>query len=151
MRYLRFQRRDTPTLFIGAIAGVAMILSVAAAGGADTPAKPAKAPSVKQSAISKKVDAAVKKGPAVVVGYLPSGVVDKVGLVEARAAANTTGAEFVALDVSKKPHAQELLSRFSVTTTPTVMIVSQQGKVMTQLSGYADRQTVRQAVRNAEQ
>ncbi len=127
-----------------------MILSTAAAGGAGTPADPAPAPSVKQSAISKQVDAAVKDGPAVIVGYLPSGVVDKLGLVEARAAANSAGVRFVALNVSKQPDAQELLSRFSVTSTPTVMVVSPKGRVQTQFSGYADRETVGQAIDNAK-
>ena len=126
-------------VLVGAIVGVAMALSAAAAGGANTPDPPAaSAPSVKETKTSKRVDAAIKNGPAVVVGHLPSGVVDKIGLVEARAAANAQGATFVALDASNAEHAQELLTRFRVTSTPTVMIIMPKGKIRTQLTGYAD-------------
>lgn len=152
VRYLRFHRRDSPTVMVGLIAGLAMALSAAAAGGADSPAAPAATPPpAPKSAISKKVDATLKDGPAVVVGYLPNAVVDGLGLIEARAAAGSSGTPFIALNAGKKDHARELLTRFATTSTPTVMIVRPNGKIETQLSGYADRETVAQAIRNARQ
>ena len=136
---------------VGAIAGLAMALSAAAAGAADAPsAVPTAAPSVKQTEIGKQVDATIENGPAVIVGHLPNGVVDKLGVVEARAAADAQGAAFIALSAAKPDDAQEVLARFGVTSTPTVLVVSAKGKVLTQLSGYSDRETVRQAIVNAK-
>jgi hypothetical protein len=86
---------------------------------------------------------------AVIVFYTPHGGVDNVAIREARAAAVDMEAGFVALNVKLGGTVAKLARDYDVFAAPAVLVLKRGPKVATRLDGYADRETVAQAVADA--
>jgi hypothetical protein len=150
--HINLRYREIAIACAATIAAAAIAVPTSSAEEADRSPKPTAAPSasaVTKSASAPKVDAAIKSGPAVIIAHLPAGLVDQKGVVEARSGAQALGAPFVALSAASPEDAKEISRRFQIKTTPTVLVVDSDGTVRTEISGYADRATVEQAVANA--
>jgi len=110
---------------------------------AEQPAEPA-AP---KTALEK----ALKKHPVVVVVlYAPDSSVDSLAAREARAGALAVRAGFLAVDVTNESAVAELAQLFDVRQAPALLIVERGPKIVTQIAGYADRDTVAQAAEAAQ-
>ncbi|MFQ5426631.1 MAG: hypothetical protein ACE5EV_06095 [Gaiellales bacterium] len=90
-----------------------------------------------------------KKGVVVMVVFSPSSAVDALIVREARAAASTTGAAFLAIDGTDEAEAGALAREYELRSTPTVVVFSAGPTVETRLVGFADRETIAQAAENA--
>lgn len=86
---------------------------------------------------------------AVVVFYSPDGDVDTAAIREARAAAVELGAGFVALNAEAGGSVAKLAQDYDVFAAPAVLVFRPGPKVTTRFDGYADRETVAQAIANA--
>ncbi|HEX2044321.1 MAG TPA: hypothetical protein VHF23_01700 [Gaiellaceae bacterium] len=86
---------------------------------------------------------------AVVVFYNAKGDVDNAAIREARAAAVEMRAGFVALDAEAGGTAAELAQDYEVFAAPAVLVLRPGPRVKTRFDGYADRETVAQAIDNA--
>jgi hypothetical protein len=85
----------------------------------------------------------------VVTLFTPKAGADRQALVQARAGARSSGAGFVALNVTRERLAQQL-SRFAgATTSPSTLVVKRPGTIVNRLDGNPDRQMVAQAAQNA--
>jgi hypothetical protein len=84
----------------------------------------------------------------VVVFYTPQGGVDNVAIREARAGALAVDAGFLSVNVKRNGEVEELAEEFGVTSSPAVLVFVRGPKVASQF-GYADRETVSQAVADA--
>lgn len=88
--------------------------------------------------------------PAVVVVlYAPAGGVDNVAVREARAGAVASKAGFVAVNVKKNSAVTKLYERYGAKDAPAVLVFVRGPKLVTFFNGFADRETVAQAVSNA--
>jgi hypothetical protein len=85
---------------------------------------------------------------AVVVFYTPGGAVDSVAIREARAGALALDAGFLSVNVKRNREAEKLAADYGVVHAPGVLVFVRGPKVASQF-GYADRETVAQAVANA--
>jgi hypothetical protein len=86
----------------------------------------------------------------VVVSLVTPGVdVDHMARAEAAAAASSTGAGFVSLNVFKQADGAPLLKKLGLIQAPAVLIVTRPARIFAQLEGFADRVTVEQAVADA--
>lgn len=82
--------------------------------------------------------------------YAPSSSVDQTTEAEARAGAVLAGAGYVAVDVTKEGPSGALVQAAGVLTPPVTLVYAEpEFKLAVQLDGFADRQTVAQAARNA--
>lgn len=109
------------------------------------PAKPVR----KRSATRGPLGRALARNRIVVaVLYARGAVVDTLAVREARAAAASVGAGFVALRPADAPRAL-LVSRNSVAGTPTVFVFRRGPELVQRIAGFADRETVAQAAANA--
>ncbi|MEZ5098410.1 MAG: hypothetical protein R3C15_01075 [Thermoleophilia bacterium] len=86
----------------------------------------------------------------VVVLYSPDADVDAVTLREARAGALAAKASFVAIDGTRDAAIRVIASKLDLRETPAVLVFERNGGLSTRLDGFADRQTVAQAVANAK-
>jgi hypothetical protein len=86
----------------------------------------------------------------VVVSLVTPGVdVDRMARAEAAVAASSTHAGFVSLNVFKQADGAPLLKKLGLIEAPAVLIVTRPARIFAQLEGFADRDTVEQAVANA--
>ncbi len=85
----------------------------------------------------------------VVVVYSPKAELDSKVLRETRAAADETGAGFVVIDGTKEREIRLVAEAFNLRETPATLVVNEGLVVSTKLVGFADRETVTQAVTNA--
>ena len=85
----------------------------------------------------------------VLVVYSPSAELDTRVVREARAGANGGGAGFLAVNGLREADVKALAETFNVRETPATLIINQGLVVSSQFSGFADRETVAQAVRNS--
>jgi len=81
--------------------------------------------------------------------YAPGVELDDMALLEARAGAAAAGAGFVALDVLNERQSKPLTKKLGVLEDPSVLIFRRPDEVVISFSGFADKQTVAQAARNA--
>ena len=92
----------------------------------------------------------LRKHDVVVVGLFdPQARVDRITLAEAEAAAEITHAGFVPLNVLNQRQAGPLVRQLGVLSDPTVLVYRRPGKLVARFDGFADRDTVAQAVTNA--
>jgi hypothetical protein len=106
-------------------------------------AKPSAAP--ERSALEQ----ALRRDRAVVVAfYTPRSAVDSTVIREARAGALALDAGFLSVNVKRNREVQKLASQYGVMHAPGILVFVRGPRVVSQF-GYADRETVAQAVANA--
>lgn len=94
--------------------------------------------------------AALEQHPVVVASiYNPQASDDQIALAEAQAGAVLAGAGFAGLSVLDQDQIALVTHTFGVIDSPAVLIYQRPGQVIGQLHGFADRETVAQAVQNA--
>lgn len=109
--------------------------------------KPAKRPAAPSRTA---LERALRAQRAVVVVFrTPGGGVDTVAVREARAGAIAAGAGFLAVNVARNAAVSDLARRYEVREAPAVLVFLRGPKVAAHFDGYADRDTVAQAVSNA--
>jgi hypothetical protein len=96
------------------------------------------------------VAAALRRHELVVVSlYDPQARVDRISLAEASAGAEVAHAGFVPLNVLRQRQAGPLMRQLGVLPDPSVLVYRRPGKLVARFDGFADRDTVAQAVVNA--
>jgi len=96
------------------------------------------------------VAAALSRNRVVVVSlFAPKLELDDMAMREARAGAAAVGAGFVALDVLSEAQSRPLTRQLGVLEDPAVLVFRRPGELVVRFSGFADRQTIAQAARNA--
>ncbi len=111
----------------------------------------AKAGVASKSGFPAPVDRALRhRGVVVVVVYLPGAAVDALVRTEARAAAISSRAGYVAISALNERLAGSLVARTGFLPDPAVVIVKRPGVVTSRLS-VTDRETIAQAVAQARQ
>jgi hypothetical protein len=114
------------------------------------PRKPAPKPIVLLPGLPPEVAAALRKHELVVVSlYDPQARVDRISLAEASAGAEVAHAGFVPLDVLRQRQAGPLMRQLGVLPDPAVLVYRRPGNLVARFDGFADRDTVAQAVANA--
>jgi hypothetical protein len=83
------------------------------------------------------------------VVYSPTSELDTRVVREARAGADGSGAGFVAVNGSRENQVKLLAETFDVRETPAALVVNHDLVVSNRFDGFADRETVAQAVREA--
>lgn len=122
-----------------------------AAASMPLPAVTAEQPAEPDAAPKTALEKALKKHPVVVVVlYAPDSSVDSLAAREARAGALAVRAGFVAVDVTNESALAELAQLFDVRQAPALLVVERGPTVVTQIAGYADRDTVAQAAEAAQ-
>jgi hypothetical protein len=117
-------------------------------------AKPKPAPKPKPAAtddgLPGALTAALARNRVVVVSlYAPDVELDDIAMREARAGAAEAGAGFVALNVLNESQSRPLTKELGVLEDPAVLVFRRPGELIVRFSGFADKQTVLQAARNA--
>lgn len=120
-------------------------------------AKPKPAPAARKPAATPAPDglpaavaAALREHAVVVVSlYDPQADVDAASVGEASAGAKLAGAGFVALDVLSQKDAEPLTEKLGVLPDPALLVYQRPAKLVLQINGFADRDTVAQAAANA--
>jgi hypothetical protein len=96
------------------------------------------------------LSAALARNRVVVVSlYAPDVELDDMAMQEARAGAAEAGAGFVALNVLNESQSRPLTKELGVLEDPAVLVFRRPGELIVRFSGFADKQTVLQAARNA--
>jgi hypothetical protein len=96
------------------------------------------------------LSAALARNRVVVVSlYAPDVELDDMAMQEARAGAVEAGAGFVALNVLNESQSRPLTKELGVLEDPAVLVFRRPGELVVRFSGFADKQTVLQAARNA--
>jgi hypothetical protein len=108
-------------------------------------AKPAKPVSTAPKLPAALTRALRRHRPAVVVLYDPAAPLDGIEVAEAEAGAARAHAAFVPVDVTE-PQVNAVATRYSALHDPTVIVVDRSGGVVVELDGFADKETVAQAV-----
>jgi hypothetical protein len=124
---------------------------------ANPPAKPAAKPKPKPPAPAANDDglpaaltAALVRNHVVVVSlYAPRVELDDMALREAKAGASAAGAGFLAVNVLSDAQSRQLTKQLGVLEDPGVLVFKRPGDLVTRFSGFADKQTILQAARNA--
>ena len=94
--------------------------------------------------------AALSKNQVVVVSlYAPKVELDNMAMREAQAGAAAAGVGFVALNVLKERQSRPLTKQLGVLEDPAVLVYRRPSELVIRFSGFADKQTVFQAARNA--
>jgi hypothetical protein len=94
--------------------------------------------------------AALQKHPVVVATvYNPNANDDKIAVAEASFGAGLAGVGFVALSVFDEDQIGPVTRAIGLVDSPTTLIYQRPGQVIGQLHGFADKETVAQAVANA--
>jgi hypothetical protein len=100
--------------------------------------------------LAPEVAAALRSHDVVVVSLFdPQARVDQISLAEASAGAKAAHAGFVALDVLRQGQGDPLLKQLGVLPDPAVLVYRRPGDIVARFDGFADRDTVAQAVANA--
>lgn len=86
----------------------------------------------------------------VLVVAAPQGAVDSLVTLEARTGANDGGAGFVAVNALKEKEVASIATAYDIRDTPAVLIFVRGPELTKMFLGYADRETVAQAVQNAK-
>ncbi|HKG42677.1 MAG TPA: hypothetical protein VKB10_00360 [Gaiellaceae bacterium] len=93
---------------------------------------------------------ALRRHRVVVVSLVTPDVgVDRMARDEAAAAARAAGVGFVSLNVFRQANGVPILKKLGVVEAPAVLVVMRPARIFAQLEGFADRDTVQQAVANA--
>ena len=107
-------------------------------------------PAAAENGLPVALAAALVRNQVVVVSlYAPNLELDAMAMLEARAGATSAGAGFVALDVLNERQARVLTKQLGVLEDPAVLIYRRPSELVMRFSGFADKQTVFQAARNA--
>ena len=100
--------------------------------------------------LTPQVAAALREHDVVVVSLFdPQARVDQISLAEASAGAKAAHAGFVPLDVLRQGQAGPLVRQLGVLPDPAVLVYRRPGDIVARFDGFADRDTVAQAVANA--
>ena len=112
--------------------------------------KPKPKPAATDDGLPGALSAALARNRVVVVSlYAPDVELDDMAMQEARAGAAEAGAGFVALNVLKESQSRPLTKELGVLEDPAVLVFRRPGELVVRFSGFADKQTVLQAARNA--
>ena len=123
--------------------------------------RPARKPAAKPKPVAPKpaapddglpslLSSALARNRVVVVSlYVPDVKLDDMAMQEARAGAAAAGAGFVALNVLNEGQSRPLTKELGVLEDPAVLVFRRPGELVVRFSGFADKQTVLQAARNA--
>jgi hypothetical protein len=96
-----------------------------------------------------KLERALRRHELVVVSLFdPKARVDEISRGEASAAADVTHAGFVAINVLDQREAGPLMRKLGVLPDPAVLVYRRPGELVARFDGFADRDTVAQAVTN---
>lgn len=90
-----------------------------------------------------------KHSAVVVILYSPDSPLDTLATREARAGALAARAGFMAVDVTDEQAAAALASAYRVREAPALFVFGRGPTLVTQIGGFADRDTVAQAAQNA--
>jgi hypothetical protein len=111
-----------------------------------TPSKPAPA----QNGLPAALAASLARNQIVVVSLFAPGVeLDDMATREAQAGAAAAGVGFVALDVMNEGQSRPLTKQLGVLEDPGVLIFRRPGELVVRFTGFADKEVVFQAARNA--
>jgi hypothetical protein len=111
--------------------------------------QPAKPP-VAETGLPAALTAALARNRVVVVSlYAPRVELDDMALQEAKAGAAAAGVGFVSVNVLSEAESRPLTKKLGVLEDPGVLVFRRPGDVVTRFSGFADKQTILQAARNA--
>jgi hypothetical protein len=114
------------------------------------PKTPSKPPVVATNGLPIVLVQALARHPVVVVAlYDPQARIDGISLAEAQAGAAVAGAGFVPLNVLDTQQAGPLMKLLGVLPDPAVLVYRRPGDLAARFDGFADRDTVAQAVTNA--
>jgi hypothetical protein len=114
------------------------------------PKKAVPKPIVLLPGLTPEVAAALRSHDVVVVSLFdPQARVDQISLAEASAGAKAAHAGFVPLDVLRQGQAGRLVRQLGVLPDPAVLVYRRPGDVVARFDGFADRDTVAQAVTDA--
>ena len=114
------------------------------------PSEPVPKPVALLPGLPAEVAAALRTHELVVVSlYDPQARVDRISLAEASAGAQAAHAGFVPLDVLRQRQAGPLVQKLGVLPDPAVLVYRRPGDLVARFDGFADRDTVAQAVVNA--
>jgi hypothetical protein len=91
----------------------------------------------------------VRYRAVVVVFYSPSSRVDGAAVYEARAAALSLDVGFLPVNAKRNGSVAKLAEKYGVHASPAVLVLTKGPKVVAHFDGFADRETVAQAVSNA--
>jgi hypothetical protein len=94
-------------------------------------------------------DALAQNEVVVVSLYAPKVELDDMATREAQAGAAAAGVGFLALNVLNESQAQPLTKLLGVLEDPAVLIYKRPSELVIRFSGFADKQTILQAARNA--
>jgi hypothetical protein len=93
---------------------------------------------------------ALVKNPVVVVAIVaPHSRIDQIALGEAKAAAAETNAGFVQVNAYAQAQIAPLASKVQITSNPAVLVMKRPTEVTIQINGWADRDSIAQAVDDA--
>jgi hypothetical protein len=96
------------------------------------------------------ISRALAMHPVVVaVLYDPQSRVDSTSTGEAKAGAAIANAGYVPVNVLRRSEVQAIAERYGVIHAPTVLVFRRPAELYVQLTGFADKETVAQAVMNA--
>jgi hypothetical protein len=114
------------------------------------PKKPAPNPVALRPGLTPEIAAALRRHGLVVVSLFdPEARVDQISLAEASAGAKAAHAGFVPLDVLRQGQGDPLLKQLGVLPDPAVLVYRRPGDLVARFDGFADRDTVAQAVADA--
>ena len=100
--------------------------------------------------LTPEIAAALRRHDIVVVSLFdPHARVDQISLAEASAGAKAARAGFVPLDALRQGQAGPLVRQLGVLPDPAVLVYRRPGDLVARFDGFADRDTVAQAVVNA--
>ena len=117
---------------------------------AKKPAPKPVAPAATDDGLPSALSAALARNRVVVVSlYVPDVELDDMAMQEARAGAMAAGAGFVALNVLNEGQSRPLTKELGILEDPAVLVFRRPGELVVRFSGFADKQTVLQAARNA--
>lgn len=107
-------------------------------------------PAATEDGLPSVLSTALARNRVVVVSlYVPDVELDDLAMQEARAGAAAAGAGFVALNVLNEGQSRPLAKELGVLEDPAVLVFRRPGELVVRFSGFADKQTVLQAARNA--
>jgi hypothetical protein len=112
--------------------------------------KPAPKPVVLVAGLPPDLASSLRKHALVVVAlFNPQAKVDSISRAEASAAAALMHVGFVPLDVLEQREAGPLMRQLGVLPEPAVLVYRRPGRLVARFDGFADRDTIAQAVANA--
>ena len=112
--------------------------------------KPNPRAEAEQDGLPSALTSALARNRIVVVSlYAPKVELDDMALQEAKAGAAEAGAGFVAVNVMSEAESRQLTKQLGVLDDPAVLVFKRPGDLVTRFSGFADKQTILQAARNA--